>query len=73
MSQFKQNYNSAVKRLRNAKSIDELDKINLSIDRVYNAGLLTKAQLRKLDAKYIDACWQLEMEAQLVEELISPH
>lgn len=48
------NYQSAIKRLKRCKGINEVNQALDGFDRVYNAGFLTESELQRLDAKAFD-------------------
>ena len=48
------NYQSAIKRLKKCKGINEINQALDGFDRVYNAGFLTESELQRLDAKAFD-------------------
>lgn len=51
---------ATLKRINNAETIEALQKLELSIERVYNAGFLTASELSRLDCKLVDKFLQLE-------------
>ena len=42
------NYQSAIVRIANAKTVEEVVKVEAGLDRVYNAGHLTTSELSRL-------------------------
>lgn len=48
------NYQSAIKRLKRCKGINEVNQVLDGFTRVYNAGFLTESELQRLDAKAFD-------------------
>ena len=42
------NYQSAIIRIANARTIEEVDKVEKGLDRVYDAGHLTTSELSRL-------------------------
>ena len=51
---------ATLKRINNAKTVEALQNLELSIERVYNAGFLTASELSRLDRKIVDKFLQLE-------------
>jgi len=48
------NYQSMVKRINQAETEDDFRKLHDSLDRVYNSGIFTVSEFRRLDLKIID-------------------
>jgi len=54
------NYASAVKRIKQANTIEALNKLQVSFDRIYNAGQFTVSELSRLDLKIVDKIISLQ-------------
>lgn len=50
----KTNYKALSERIRAATTIADLDRLDRSMTRIYDAGQLTPAELKRLDIKIID-------------------
>ena len=48
------NYQSALKRIKNAKTENALQKVEAGITRVYNAGFFTENEFMRLDGKILN-------------------
>jgi len=48
------NYQSAIKRINNAKTENSLQKVESGITRVYNAGFFTENEFMRLDGKILN-------------------
>jgi len=48
------NYASFVKRIEKAITLDDVLRLNLSLDRLYNSGQITVSEFKRLDAKIVD-------------------
>ena len=46
-------YKSALQRLNKANTIEELERLERSLERIYNAGFLTVSEYGRLDLKLI--------------------
>ena len=55
-------YKSALQRLNKANTIQELARLERSLERIYNAGFLTVSEYGRLDLKLIHK--QFDIEAQ---------
>lgn len=60
------NYQSAIVRIANAKTIEELNKVETGLDRVYNAGQLTNSELSRLSSHAMRRA--VEIEDGIVED-----
>jgi hypothetical protein len=48
------NYQSAVKRIQSADNLGKLERLERSLDNLYNLGLLTVSEFVKLDCLLVD-------------------
>jgi len=48
------NYKSALQRINNAKTAKALQKAEVGIERVYNAGFFTENEFMRLDGKILN-------------------
>ena len=55
------NYQSMVKRINQAETEEGFIKLHESLDRLYNAGIFTVSEFRRLDLKMLGA--ELEKES----------
>ena len=54
------NYLSMTKRIKAAKTISDLNKLRLSLVRVYDTGQFTVSEFKRLDIKIIDKIISIE-------------
>ena len=54
------NYQSAVKRIQSADNLGKLERLERSLDNLYNLGLLTVSEFVKLDCLLMDQYCLLE-------------
>lgn len=48
------NYESFVKRINDANTLEDLKKLEKSLDRVYNTGVISVSEFKRLDSKMLD-------------------
>jgi len=48
------NYQTAIKRIDQADTIEKLNRLDKSFDRIYSAGFLTVSEFTRLDLKLCD-------------------
>jgi hypothetical protein len=53
-------YKSALQRLNKANTIQELERLERSLERIYNAGFLTVSEYGRLDLKLIHKQFDIE-------------
>lgn len=54
------NYQSAITRITNAQTVEEITKVEKGLDRVYNAGQLTAPELLRLSALAMQRMVEIE-------------
>ena len=57
---MKTNYASMTARINKATTLESIEKLDKSLDRLYNAGIFTVSELQRLDAKLCDKLIALE-------------
>ena len=60
------NYQSAIKRIKQADTIEKLKRLEKSFDRIYSAGFLTVSELTRLDWKLCDKKDRINARAELL-------
>lgn len=55
------NYATMAKRIRKAKTLEDLNKYETSLDNLYKNGILTIAEFSSLDSLIVDCKIQLEI------------
>ena len=58
------NYQSAVKRIQSADNLGKLERLERSLDNLYNMGLFTVSEFVKLDCLLMDKYCVLEESAE---------
>lgn len=53
-------YQYSISKIKTAKTIEQLSKVEDWLERMYNAGVLTPSELSQLDRKTVDRFLQLE-------------
>lgn len=51
---MKTNYTSFIKRIKAADSEEKLKRLEVSLDRLYNAGIFSLAEFKRLDDKILE-------------------
>lgn len=59
----KTNYRSAVERIRKSTTIEQLEKLDVSLERLYKIGIFSLAQFGTLDLMILDKKIALEGES----------
>ena len=60
------NYQSAIKRIKQADTIKKLESLEKSFNRVYSAGFLTVSEFTRLDLKLCDKKDRINANAELL-------
>ena len=55
------NYQSALARFKKATTAEELNRLERSLERVYNAGCFTVSEYARLDRKLVARLWDLSL------------
>jgi hypothetical protein len=53
-------YQYSISKIKTAKTIEQLSKVEDWLEKMYNAGVLTPSELSQLDRKTVDRFLQLE-------------
>ena len=53
-------YQYSISKIKTAKTVEQLDKVEVWLEKMYNAGVLTPSELSQLDRKTVDRFLQLE-------------
>lgn len=53
-------YQYSISKIKTAKTVEQLDKVEVWLEKMYNAGVLTPIELSQLDRKTVDRFLQLE-------------
>ncbi len=53
-------YQYSLSKIKTAKTVEQLDKVEVWLEKMYNAGVLTPSELSQLDRKTVDRFLQLE-------------
>lgn len=53
-------YQYSISKIKTAKTIEQLSKVEDWLERMYNAGVFTPSELSQLDRKTVDRFLQLE-------------
>ena len=53
-------YQYSISKIKTAKTIEQLSKVEDWLERMYNAGVFTPSELRELDCKLVDHSLKLE-------------
>jgi len=48
------NYQAMAQRIAKANTVEAIDKVETSLNRIYDAGILTVSELMRLDSKLVD-------------------
>ena len=54
------NYQYSLSEIKIAKTVEQLDKVEVWLEDIYNAGFLTPSEFRRLDCKLVDKHLKLE-------------
>ncbi len=60
---MKTNYRSAVERIRKSNTIEQLEKLDVSLERLYKIGIFSLSQFGTLDLMVMDKKIALEGES----------
>ena len=53
-------YQYSLSKIKTAKTVEQLDNVEVWLEKMYNAGVLTPSELSQLDRKTVDRFLQLE-------------
>ena len=53
-------YQYSLSKIKTAKTVEQLDNVELWLEKMYNAGVFTPSEFRRLDCKLVDRFLQLE-------------
>jgi len=53
-------YQYSISKIKTAKTIEQLSNVEVWLEKMYNAGVLTPSELSQLDRKTVDRFLQLE-------------
>ena len=53
-------YQYSLSKIKTAKTVEQLDKVEVWLEKMYNAGVFTPSELSQLDRKTVDRFLQLE-------------
>ena len=53
-------YQYSLSKIKTAKTVEQLDKVEVWLEKMYNAGVFTLSEFRQLDCKLVDHSLKLE-------------
>mgnify|MGYP003628052087 FL=1 len=53
-------YQYSLSKIKTAKTVEQLSKVEVWLEKMYNAGVFTPSEFRRLDCKLVDHSLKLE-------------